>query len=189
VTGFAPHEGRRRALHVASASLGLAAHAGMPHRMMTALLLTLVALAMLLESLRRRRPALNAALTRWSAGALRPAEVAAPTGATWLALGYAATWLAAPPTVAAPAMVVAAVADPAAAIVGRWAVPAGGRKTAAGSVGAFATAALVLVAFGIGWRGTLAAAAAAALAERLPGRAADNLAIPLCTAAALWAAG
>ena len=189
MTGPAPHEGRRRALHLATASLGLAAHAGMPHDTMTALLLTLVVAALLLEELRRRRPALNAALARGSLGALRPAEQSGLTGATLLALGYAATWLMAPPLVAAPAMVVAAVADPAAALVGRWAVPAGDRKTLAGSAGAFAAAAAVLAAFGTGWRGTLAAAATAALAERLTGRGVDNVAIPLCTAAALWVTG
>ena len=185
----APHEGRRRALHLASASLGLAAQAGAPHNMMTAFLLALAALALLLEGLRHRRPSLNAALARWSFGALRPAEHAGLTGATLLALGYAATWLLAPPFVAAPAMVVVALADPAAAIVGRLAVPRGGRKTLAGSAGAFTAAVAVLAAFGTGWRGTLAAAATATLAERLPGHGVDNVAIPLATAAALWVAG
>ena len=74
MTGPAPHEGRRRALHLATASLGLAAQAGMPHLTMTVLLLTLVTTALLLEGLRRRRPALNAALARASLGTLRPAE-------------------------------------------------------------------------------------------------------------------
>jgi dolichol kinase len=157
--------------------------------MMTALLLTLAATALLFEGARRSRPSLNAALARWSFGALRPAENSAVTGATLLALGYAATWLIAPPAIAAPALVVAAVADPAAALVGRWAVPAGGRKTAAGSAGAFAAAATVLAALGVGWRGTLAAAATATLAERLNGRGVDNVAIPLATAAALWVVG
>lgn len=156
---------------------------------MTALLLTLVATALVLEGLRRRRPSLNATLSRWSFGALRPAENSGLTGATLLALGYAGTWLLAPPAMAAPAMIVVAVADPAAAAVGRMAVPAGGRKTLAGSAGAFTAAAAVLAACGSGWRGALAAAAAAALAERIPGRGVDNVAIPLATAAALWVVG
>jgi len=189
VTLSAPHEGRRRTLHLASAFLGLAAQAGiLPGGTMTALLLALMASALLLEALRRRNHKVNAVLARASLGALRPAEHDGLTGATWLAVGYAVTWLVAPASVAARAIVVAAVADPAAALVGRWAVPAGGRKTAAGSAGAFVAALAVLWALGTGWRGTLAGAATATLAERVPGRGLDNLVIPLSTAAALWMA-
>jgi len=169
--------------------LGLAAQAGiLPHRTMTALLLALATSALLLEVLRRRNQPLNAALARASFGALRPAEHDGLTGATWLAVGYAVTWLVAPASVAARAMVVAAVADPAAALIGRWAVPAGGRKTVAGSAGALVASLAVLAALGTGWRGTVAGAATAALAERVPGRGLDNLVIPLSTAAALWVA-
>lgn len=186
MTGVAPREGRRRVLHLASGVLGLAALAGTPLRIMTAVLVSLAVLALLAEVVRRRRPAANAALTRLSGGAFRPAEADAVSGATYLALGYAAAWLAFTGSAAALAIVVTAVADPSAAAVGRRFSAVSGRKTWAGTAAAFAAALAVLALAGRSWRVAGTAALVAALAERMPGRGLDNFAVPLATAAALW---
>ena len=116
---------------------------------------------------------------------MRPSEQRGASGALWLVIGYTAAWLLFPVPSAARGMVVAATCDPAAAFVGRLAVPAGGRKTLAGSAGAFTAASAVLLALGTRWPAALAAGGVAALVERLPGRGLDNIAIPLATAATL----
>ena len=180
----APREAWRRALHFASGSLGLLWYLRVPAPTITAILLSVLALATVLEGLRWRSPRVRAALERCALGALRPGEARGVTGATLLAAGYAATWLLFPASVAAPAILVTAAADPAAAIVGvRFGVR--GRKTWAGSAAAFAVALLVLLLQRVGAGRSLASAIVAALAERAGGRGLDNVAIPALTAAAL----
>ena len=67
MTGGAPSEARRRALHFASGSLGLAAlFLRNPHPMLTIVLVSLLAVAVLLEVVRRYSPALETALERLS---------------------------------------------------------------------------------------------------------------------------
>ena len=180
----APREAWRRTLHLASGSLGVLWYLRVPAPTVTTILLSLLALAVALEWLRRTSPRARAALERASLGALRPAEQRGVTGATLLAAGYAATWLFFPASAAAPAILVTAVADPAAALVGvRFGVR--GRKTWAGSAAALAAALLVLLVQGIAAGRSLAAALVAALAERAGPRGLDNLVMPALTAAAL----
>jgi dolichol kinase len=102
-----------------------------------------------------------------------------------LLVGYTATWALFPVAVAAAALAVTAVADPAAALAGRLAAPPGGGKTWTGSGAAFVAAVATLAVFGAWLLPAVAAAAAAALAERVPGRGADNVVMPLATAAVL----
>jgi dolichol kinase len=184
VSGPAPHEVQRRLLHLASGSLALAVF--LPPLTVVLLLAVLVALACGLEVWRRR--AARAARASFSAGVegmFRPAERAAVSGATLLAVGYLAAWLVAPGAAAARATIVAAAADPTAAAVGTRVAPAAGRKTWAGTLGAFVAAVAVLLATGLSAPHALAGAAAAAAAERLSWRGADNIAIPVATAAVL----
>ena len=186
MTGAAPREDWRRLLHLASGLLGLAA-ALLPSRVVTAGLLSILALAAAVEFARARLPRASAAVQALGRTLLRPAEARGITGASVLIGGYTLAWLLFPASVAAPAMMVGAAADPAAALVGRRFAPRAGRKTWAGSAAAFVVAAGVLAAAGARLMPALAGAAAAAAAERIPGRASDNLAIPVATAAALWA--
>ncbi|MFI5206562.1 MAG: hypothetical protein ACHQX4_00965 [Gemmatimonadales bacterium] len=180
----APREAWRRTLHLASGSLGLLWYLRVPVPTITIILLSVLALAVALEGLRWNNPRVRAALEHSSLGALRPGEARGVTGATLLAAGYAATWLLFPSSAAAPAILVTAVADPAAAIVGlRFGVR--GRKTWAGSAAALIAALLVLLVQRIGAGRSLAVALVAALAERAGGRGLDNLAVPALTAAAL----
>jgi dolichol kinase len=185
VNAAAPREAWRRAVHLASGSLGLAPMMGLPRHVTSIMLLSLVAAALVLEGLRRRRPRLEQALETLAFGALRPAERRGITGGTLLAVGYAAAWLLWPAQAAAPAIVVAAVADPAAAAVGIAVAGSRGRKTWAGTAAAGVAALLVLLALGRGWSSAAGGALAAALLERVPGRGLDNIALPVGTAAVL----
>ncbi|MFI5278860.1 MAG: hypothetical protein ACHQU1_00080 [Gemmatimonadales bacterium] len=180
----APREAWRRTLHLASGSLGLLWYLRVPTPVITAILLSVLIFALALEGLRWNSTRAHAVLERVSLGALRPGEDRGVTGATLLAVGYATTWLLFPAPAAAPAILVTAAADPAAALVGvRFGVR--GRKTWAGSAAAFAVALLVLLAAGIAVGRSLASAVVAALAERAGVRGLDNLALPALTAAAL----
>jgi dolichol kinase len=186
VNQAAPREAWRRTLHLASGSLALLWYRGVPTHTITAILLSVLALALLLEGLRWKSPRARMALERCSFGALRPDEKRRVTGATMLAAGYAAAWLLFPAAAAVPAILVTATADPAAALVGvRFGVR--GRKTWAGSAAAFGVAFLMLLAQRIAVARSLAGALVGALAERLGAHGLDNLTMPTLTAAALAA--
>ena len=186
MTAPARRESWRRVLHLSSGSLGLAAPLA-PPRLAAAFFLALVVLAFGLELARARMPAAQAFTERLAGGLLRPEETGRVSGAATLALGYALAWWLFTPVVAARAIVVTAVADPAGAVVGRRLHPGAGGKTMAGSAAVLLAAAATLLAMGTHpWPAALAACAAA-LAERVPWPAADNLCVPLLTAAALWA--
>ena len=184
MSGPAPHEVRRRALHLASGSLALVVF--LPPRTVVPALLVLVALACGLEAWRRR--AARVGRSPFGAGVealFRATERGAVSGATLLAVGYLAAWLVAPGATAGRAMLVAATADPAGAAVGTRFARTVGRKTWAGTLGAFLVAAAVLLATNLPAPHALAGAAAAAAAERLPWRGVDNVAVPVITAAVL----
>jgi len=143
-----------------------------------------VAVAAAGETARLLSPRAAAALTRVAAGAFRPAEARAPSGAAMLALGYALAWWLFPPAAAEAAIVVTALADPAAALVGSR-FGRGAPKSVAGSLACACVAALVLAAFGFGPGPLVAASVGAAIAERAPWRGVDNLAVPLAVGALL----
>jgi dolichol kinase len=171
-------------LHVAAGSLGpLAANAGpaVANRAFVAL----VALAVVAEVARLTSRHARAAVLRVAGALFRPAESGGVSGATTLALGYALTWWLFPAPVAERAIVVAAIADPAAAIIGSR---VGGRaaKSWAGSLACVCAAAWVLLLFRVPPAGVAVAAIGAAMAERAPWRGSDNLTVPLVVAALLW---
>lgn len=101
-----------------------------------------------------------------------------------LALGYALAWWLFPATAAEAAIVVTAVADPAAAIVGSR-YGRGGAKSPEGSLACAGAAALILAVFGVAPAALALAAVGAAAAERVPWRGVDNLAVPLVVGALL----
>lgn len=183
----APREGWRRAIHLASGSLGFAAYAlPMTHRTMSLILLALFLALVLLEIARRALPAVERVFEVVTLGAVRPAETQGRIlGGTTLALGYLLAWLLFPAAAAAPAILVTASADPAAAAVGTAVTRNRGRKTIAGSLAALVVALAVLLLTRSPLPAALAAALAATLAERVPGAGADNVLMPLATAAAL----
>jgi len=144
----------------------------------------LVVIAAAAEAARLASPQAAALVARVAGGAFRPAEVRRPSGAGTLALGYALTWWLFPAAVAEAAIVVTALADPAAAIVGSR-YGRGAAKSLAGSLACAGAAALVLAVFGVGPAALVLAAIGAAVAERSPWRGTDNLAVPLVVGALL----
>lgn len=143
--------------------------------------------AAVFETLRLASPAVRDGLAE-ALPVFRAAEAARPSGAFWLAFGYAATsWF--PPPVPAAAILVAALADPAASLVGaRWG--GGGRKTWVGTAAVLAVSGAVLAACvaagAVSWRPALAAALGAAALERWSGPIDDNLLVAPGVAALLW---
>lgn len=188
MSGPAPREGGRRALHLASGALGVVAAVASPAAGRWIFLGALAA-AGVLEALRLTSDPAARALARVTGPLFRPGEARAVSGATLLAAGYALAWLLFPAATAARAITVTAVADPVAAWAGSRGGGTPGRKSVAGTAAAFVAALAVLAAWRTALPLALAGAVAAALAERIPGRGVDNVAIPLATAAALMVAG
>jgi dolichol kinase len=157
----------------------------MPRRTIPVALAFLVVASVVLELSRRQSKAVERGFERVTLGVMRPAEERGILGSTMLMTGYALAWLLFPASAAAPAIMVTAAADPAAATFGPMLSRQRGRKTIAGSLAAAGVAFIVLLLTTPSWIAALVAAIAAALAERLPGAGLDNLAIPLATAAVL----
>lgn len=178
----APREDWRRLVHLATGGAALAT-ALVSHRVTSLVLTALVATAIVAEVTRRRIPAVQRGIETLGGAMLRPLEARRVTGPTLLVVGYALAWLLFPPAIAVPAMVVAAVADPTAALVGRRLTRVPGRKSLAGSTAAFVSAAAVLAVLAVPPVAAILAGAAAAVAERVP--EVDNVAVPVITALAL----
>ena len=145
---------------------------------------------LVLDLARLRTPALNAFAFRLLRPLISPREEEAVASSTWYAVGAFLTSLLLPVAVAVPAILVLALADPAAAIVGRtWGRRPVGTGTVVGSTTFFVVASAVLVvASGVGagaWVAGLAAAAVATAAEVAPTRLDDNLVVPLAAGGAL----
>jgi dolichol kinase len=184
----ARREDLRRLAHAASGLLGPLA-LELPGRHSGDLLFGgLASLALVVEVARRTVPALQRSLGTLVGGLFRPGEEGGITGPAALAWGYAAAWLVCTPRVATAAILVAALADPVAALVGRR-LGGGRRKSWQGSLACAATAWAVLAAGGRGGLAAVAGALAAAVAERAPWPGADNLLVPIAVGATLTLAG
>ena len=106
---------------------------------------------------------------------------------TWFLLGvFLVLWLP-EPGLAVPSLLVLAVADPAASVVGRlWGTRPLGKGTMEGTLAFFIAALLALAPF-VGTLAALPVAAVVAAAEVLTTRVDDNVVIPLVTGGCLWA--
>ena len=179
----AEREDWRRTLHAASAAFGplalqLPGHGG------TVALASLAGLALVLEAARNTIPAVQRMVGTLGRAVFRPGEERGISGPTALAVGYLVAWGLFDARSAAAAIVVSGLADPAAALVGRrWGRPGG--KSAAGSAACAGTAAVALLACGYSPAPALIGGAVAAVAERAPWRAADNILVPLAVGGAL----
>ncbi len=181
--GGAASERWRRTLHVAAGGLGPLAAAAGPEKARLGFA-ALVAAAAIAEAARLAWPRAGALVARLAGPLFRPAERGGLSGATTLALGFAAAWWLFPGVVAERAILVEALSDPAAAAAGAHAGIVG-RKSWQGSAACAVAAAAVLLLTGTPPLAAGAGAVAAALAERVPGRALDNLVVPLVVAAVL----
>ena len=131
----------RRLLHAVSAMVLLIAVVGSWDLLRLALVCAAV-VALLLDWARTRLSTWGDYLERL-APLFKPAEANRLNGATWLCVGYAlASWF--PPMAPAGGILVAALADPAAALAGGLAGPSRG-KTAHGSVAALMVSLVALV--------------------------------------------
>jgi dolichol kinase len=139
---------------------------------------------MVVEGLRLRLPTLASRLRRL-APVFRPDELRHPSGAFWLLLGYVgASWVPAPGPAAG--ILVAALADPVAAMVGgRWG--GGRRKSWVGSGAVWAVSLAALAVSGLPIAALAAGSVAAAALERWSQPADDNLVLPPGVALVVWA--
>lgn len=146
---------------------------------------SLLSIAALSELLRLRVEAVNRMIFRTFRVLLRPREVAWPT-ISWYMLGvFVVLWIP-DQAVVVPALLVLAVADPVAGVVGqRWGVHRVGKGTVAGSAAFFASALALLIPFA-GVLPGLVVAAVATVAEGARTPLDDNLVIPVVTAVGLW---
>lgn len=184
-------ETSRKAIHAAAGS-GAAAVAWLaPPFAARALLLAAALLALAVDLLRLRVPAVQRRFHTALGHMLRPGELHTLTGATTLAVGAALAALLFPGRIAAIGILYAALGDAAAALVGRRF----GRRYYRPGRSIEGTIAFFAATLAIGWAapdaGFLAAAAAAAavtLVEAAPLRVDDNLLIPVVGAAVYGAA-
>lgn len=146
-------------------------------------LLALGLLAVTFEVLRLRVPWVRERVARF-VPVFRPQEGGRPSGAVWLFVAYA---LAArlPPPAPAAAVLVGALADPAAAVLGRRF--GGGRaKSWPGTSACLLVAGLALWLMGLGLLPVVAGAVVATVLERWPGPFDDNLLIAPGVGLIVW---
>lgn len=148
-----------------------------------------LAAALALDCIRLRFPAANTVFFRRFSALASPREARRAASSTWFLLGSLAVLVAAPAGSFVPSVLVLALADPAASVVGRlWGRHALGKGSWEGTGAFFLVAAAVLTPFA-GPPDALIAAALVAALEVLPTGIDDNLTVPPATALALWAVG
>jgi dolichol kinase len=128
---------------------------------------------------RLRAPQLNVLFFRTFPSFASPREATAIASSSWYALGILLAWALFPAPVAVPAILVMALADPVASVIGRrFGRRRLGKGTVEGSAAFFVMASVVLV---LSTRQPAAAAVAGvvSLVEVLPWKLDDNLTIPL----------
>jgi len=184
----ARHEDWRRAVHAASGLLGPLA-LRFPGRSAGFVLFGgLAVIALVLEVARRVSPAVRRGVDAVGGPLFRPEEARGVSGPTTLAWGYAVSWWLFTPAVAATAVAVAALADPAAALVGRR-FGRGAPKSLAGSAACAVVSATVLLVAGGAAPAVVTGALVVAMAERAPWRGTDNILVPLTVGVALTLLG
>ncbi len=148
---------------------------------------TALAVAFMGDLARWRSPAFNRFIFRTFRVLMCPREAYRPS-LTWFLLGvFLVLWF--PEGLAVPSLLVLALADPAASVVGRlWGTHSLGKGSLEGAVAFSATTLLVLTPF-VGLLAALPVAIVVACAEVLPGPHDDNVLIPVVTAACLWILG
>jgi dolichol kinase len=152
------------------------------------LLAVVLAVLAAVDAARLRVPALNAFFFRAVPSLASPREAARSASSTWYVLGALLCWLLFPAEVAVDAILVLALADPAASVVGRlYGRRRVGKGSLEGGAAFFAVAAAVLFLAGFGWAAVPVALLVAAV-EVTPQPADDNLVVPLAAGAFLVAA-
>ena len=181
----------RRVFHAMSGLLVVFVPAFMGWSRGTTITLLVVALfaQLALDVVRLRSTRVNRAFFRLLSGLASPREARGIASSTWYTLGALVAFVLYPPSIAAAAVLLLALADPAAAVVGRLAGRRRlGKGTLEGTTTFWVVGSAVLLPF-VGWRYALGAALIAGLAEILPGIVDDNLVIPVVAGAVLVLSG
>ncbi|MEJ2503106.1 MAG: hypothetical protein P8177_07265 [Gemmatimonadota bacterium] len=177
----------RRVFHLVG-GLGVAwlVYALTPHAAATRWIFgAVLAIALLGDVLRLRAELVNRFILRTFRGLLRPRE-ADTLSLSWYMLGVFLVLWVPDGARAVPALLVLAVADPVAGLVGEvWGSHAIGQGSVEGSLAFFVVALAILVPFA-GITAALAVAVIVTAVEVLPTPLDDNLLIPVVTALSLW---
>ena len=177
----------RRVFHAASGTILVLVFlaGGFRDRTLLAALGALLVVLVLLDLIRLAIPEVNRLFFRSFTQLASPREATRPASSTWYVLGILLTLILFPRHAALGGILVLALADPAASLVGqRW----GRRKLGAGTVEG--SLVFTVVAFGaltpwVPWPQALGAALLTAGIEALPWPVDDNLSVPLVAAGAL----
>ena len=138
---------------------------------------------------RLRTPRLNALFFRLFASFVSPREATKVASSTWYICGVILVYALFPGRIAVPAIVVLALADPMASIVGRlWGRRRLGSGTVLGSLVFFTVAFAVLSGF-FGAAAAVVPALVVTCVEVVPWQLDDNLTVPVAGASALWLMG
>ena len=141
------------------------------------------------DVVRLRIPRLNAFFYQTFPSFASPREAERLASSTWYLLGVMLAYALFPMRIAVLAVLVLAVADPAASVLGRL---LGRRRLGKGSVEgslAFLAVATGILGPNVGWAAALAVALGVALVEVVPWGLDDNLTVPVAAAVLLWMVG
>lgn len=181
----------RRLLHALSGILlaWLPAAAGLSRPAVVGLLGGFLLLLLAADVVRLRAPRVNALFFSLFPSMASPREEERLASSTWYVLGALIVYALFPSHVAAPAILVLALADPAASVLGRL-LPsrALGKGTIGGSV-VFLLVTMAVLGPAVGWVAALVVALGVTLVEVLPWPLDDNLTVPVAAAAFLWIVG
>ena len=145
------------------------------------------AVALTLDLVRLRAPGVNRAFFKVFSVLASPREAAGMASSTWVALAAFLVHAIFPPLYAAAALVVLALADPAASVVGRiWGTWPLGKGSVQGTVVFFSVAWIVLGVMTGEALAVVPVALGVALMEIVPGLIDDNLVVPLVAGGLLW---
>ncbi len=148
-------------------------------------LVAVLVLQIVLDVVRFRVEAVQKLFFRLLSRLASPREAEGAASSTWYTVGAIIAYGLFPMGVASPAILVLALADPAAGTVGRlYGRHKFGTASFEGSAAFLVTATLVLL-FAVDWPIAVAAALAATIVEVVPGGD-DNLTIPVTTGGVLW---
>lgn len=181
----------RRVFHVGNGIVlaWLPAASGLSRPAVLGALAGLLLVLLAADVARLRRPGLNALFFGLFPSLASPREVGRVASSTWFVLGVLLAYAVFPWHVAVPAILVLAVADPAASVLGRL---LGRRRVGKGSLEgglAFLLVATAVLGPAVGWAPALAVAVGVTMVELLPWRLDDNLTIPIAAASMLWLVG